>query len=127
MPVAVSYSGNFQCQWQFLIAALHLQSSGDVSTGKQAWTLIPYPILPPSLISHTVSVDIKHHERSEEIQPSELRGCVNREVGLDSHPIIMAYPILPPSMLSHTVSVEVKHHERQKERSSVSRGALRAR
>ena len=23
----------------------------------------PYPILPPSLISHTVSVDIKHHGR----------------------------------------------------------------
>ena len=81
--VAVYYSGNFQCQWQFLIAALHLQSSGAVPTGRQAWTLIPYPILPPSLISHTVSVDIKHRERSEEIQPSELRGCVNREVGLD--------------------------------------------
>ena len=24
--------------------------------------LIPYPILPPSQISHTVSVDVKHHE-----------------------------------------------------------------
>ena len=24
--------------------------------------LIPYPILPPSLISRTVSVDVKHHE-----------------------------------------------------------------
>ena len=28
-----------------------------------AWTLNPYPILPPSLINHTVSVDVKHYER----------------------------------------------------------------
>ena len=26
-------------------------------------SFIPYPILPPSLINHTVSVDVKHHER----------------------------------------------------------------
>ena len=25
--------------------------------------LVPYPILLPSLINHTVSVDVKHHER----------------------------------------------------------------
>ena len=27
--------------------------------------LIPYPVLPPSLISHTVSVEVKHHERKK--------------------------------------------------------------
>ena len=32
-------------------------------TGRWAWALIPYPILLPSLISHTVSVDVKHYER----------------------------------------------------------------
>ena len=32
-------------------------------TGKWSWALIPYPILPPSLISHTVSVAVKHHKR----------------------------------------------------------------
>ena len=39
------------------------QNSVAVWTGRWAWALIPYPILPPSLISPTVSVDIKHHER----------------------------------------------------------------
>ena len=29
----------------------------------RAWALISCPILPPSLINHTVSVDVKHHER----------------------------------------------------------------
>ena len=28
-----------------------------------AWTLIPYSILSPSLINHTVSVDVKYDER----------------------------------------------------------------
>ena len=28
-----------------------------------AWTLISYPIFPPSVVSQTVSVDVKHHER----------------------------------------------------------------
>ena len=39
------------------------QSPGDVCTGWWALVLIPYPILPLSQISHTVSVDIKHHEK----------------------------------------------------------------
>ena len=35
----------------------------EVGMGSQA--LIPYPILPSSLISHTVSVAEKHHERKK--------------------------------------------------------------
>ena len=31
--------------------------------GRWAWALIPYPTLPPSLISLVVSVDAKYHER----------------------------------------------------------------
>ena len=39
-----------------------------------AWALIPYPILPPSLISHTVSVDVKHYERRcKTVGAQELR------------------------------------------------------
>ena len=33
--------------------------------GGRAWALIPHPILPPSLISLTVSVDVKHNERRQ--------------------------------------------------------------
>ena len=33
-------------------------------TGRLAWVLIPYPILPPSLMSHAVSMDVKHHEKT---------------------------------------------------------------
>ena len=51
--------------------------------------LIAYPILPASLISRTVSVDVKRHDRVV----SEFRSCVNREVGLG----LIAYPILPAS------------------------------
>ena len=39
------------------------QSSGTVRTGRWAWDLIAYPILPPSVIGPTVSVDVKHHGR----------------------------------------------------------------
>ena len=52
-----------------------------------------------------VSVDVKHHER----RVSELRSCVNREVGLASHSL----STLPPSLISHTVSVDVKRHGRR--------------
>ena len=38
-------------------------SLGAVRTGRWAWALIAYAILPPSLISHTASMDAKHHER----------------------------------------------------------------
>ena len=61
------------------------QSSGAVRTGSSAWVLIPYPILPPSLINHKVSVDVKHRERRRYSNSPELRSCVNREVGLGSH------------------------------------------
>ena len=38
--------------------------------------LIPYPILPPSLIiSHMVSVDVNHHERRRSV-----KSCVNSEI-----------------------------------------------
>ena len=39
----------------------------------------PVPFFPPSLISHEVSVDIKH-----DLKKKELRSCVNREVDLSS-------------------------------------------
>ena len=79
------------------------QSSGTVWRGRCAWVLIPYPILPPSLISHTVSVDVI------KVSVSELRSCVNREVGL----AVIPCPILPTSLISHTVFVDVKHRERR--------------
>ena len=34
--------------------------------GGGPWLFIPFPILPPSLISHAVSEDVKHHETKEE-------------------------------------------------------------
>ena len=34
-----------------------------MSAGRWVCALILYPILTPSLISHMVSVDVKHHER----------------------------------------------------------------
>ena len=58
---------------------------------------------PPSLISHTVSVDVI------KVSVSELRSCVNREVGL----AVIPCPILPTSLISHTVFVDVKHRERR--------------
>ena len=62
---------------------------------------------PPSLISHTVSVDVKprgkRRRRKEKEKKrkkkkkkgcgSEFRICVNREMGLDSH---IPYPTLQP-------------------------------
>ena len=36
---------------------------------------------PQSLISHVVSVDVKHHERKENTRASVLRSCVTREGG----------------------------------------------
>ena len=56
--------------------------------------LFPIPFfLPPSLISHTVSVDVKHHAERKKLA-SELRNCVsvNREVGFGSH---IPYPTVP--------------------------------
>ena len=30
--------------------------------------LVPYPVLSPSLLSHSVSVDVKHHERRKAVR-----------------------------------------------------------
>ena len=38
---------------------------------------------PPSLISHTISVDVKHYERRRLC--AERKSCVDREVGLGSY------------------------------------------
>ena len=56
----------------------------------------------------TVSVDVKHDERRMWV--SELGCCVNRQVGLGSHSLILC-PIFPPSL---TVSVDVKHDEKRR-------------
>ena len=76
-------------------------------------TSSPTPIR-PSLISHTVFVDVKHLERRK-MWTTERRSCVNKEVGLGSQ-AFFPYPILPSSLISHTVSVDVKHHERKEKR-----------
>ena len=34
---------------------------------QRAWALIPYPILPLSLINHVVFVNIKHHKRKKRL------------------------------------------------------------
>ena len=47
------------CSWRALLnPQITLKSSGAVWTGRWDWVLIPYPILPPSLISHAISVDV---------------------------------------------------------------------
>ena len=51
---------------------------------------IPYPTFPPSLTSHMVSVDVEHHERKKK---ADLRGCVNRAVGLGSHSLSHSSPV----------------------------------
>ena len=77
-----------------------------------ARALIPYPILPPFLINHTLTVDVKHHERKKDTRASELMSCVNREVGWAW--ALIPYPILPPTLIRYRVSVDVKHQERKK-------------
>ena len=57
-----------------------------------AWTLIPYPVLLPSLKSHTVSVDVNHHETRRRNHQS-YNNCVNSEVGLDSHYLSRSSPV----------------------------------
>ena len=97
----------FGCPWRRSAPALEIevstQSSGAVWTwGRWSWALIPYPILPPSLISHMVSVDVKQHEWND-----MFRFNVNRWWA----GALIPYPISPPSLMNHTVSAEVKHHE----------------
>ena len=62
--------------------------------GEVGWAraLIPHPILPPFLISHTVNVNVKHHQRKKDTRASELRSCVNWEKGLDSHSLSHSSP-----------------------------------
>ena len=56
-------------------------SSGAVWTGRWTWALIPYPILSPSLISHTCVCGRKKKVRKLGTRASEFRNCVNREWG----------------------------------------------
>ena len=68
-----------------------------MSTGKWAWALIPYPILPPSLTSRTVSVDVKHREKQNKTRKQknkngrkmfrELRSCVKSRGGCPGLPV----------------------------------------
>ena len=58
--------------WTGFSDTSEFQSSGAVWTGRQAWDLIPYPILPPSLISHTVYVAVKNHERKKNMSVWQL-------------------------------------------------------
>ena len=69
-------------------------------TGRWAWALTPCPILPPSLISLVISVDVKHHERRR-LEISELRSCVKVEVSVLGSPSLIILNI---------VSVDVKQH-----------------
>ena len=41
-----------------------------VKTGRWTWALTPCSIIPPSLISHAVSVEVQHHERRHNIPRS---------------------------------------------------------
>ena len=45
-------------------------SSGAVRTGRCAWARVLYPVLPPSLISHKVSVDVST------VKEKELSLCI---------------------------------------------------
>ena len=51
-------------------------------------------------------------ERGTGLGWTELRSCVNREVGLGSHSISHSSS---PSLISYTVSVDVKHQERRRQ------------
>ena len=80
--------------------------------GRWAWALIPYPTLPPSLISLVVSVDAKYHGRRKR-RTAELRSCV-KKVGQGSRSLSHSFP----SLINLVVSVDAKYHERRKRRHS---------
>ena len=84
-----------------------------------AWTLIPYPVLLPSLKSPTVSVDVKHHETRRRNHQS-YNNCVNSEVGLDSHYLSRSSPV---PKKSPTVSADVMHHQMKEEHRGNTRKA----
>ena len=79
----------------------------------------PIPFFPPSLISPTVYVDVKHHDLR-----ARVRSCVYREVGpglsfftpasTSSSPPLTPTHTPTPSLISHMVSVHVEHLERKK-------------
>ena len=72
-----------------------------VWTRRRAWTHIRSLILPPSLISLMVSVDVKNQER-------RLQNSGAVWTGRWAWTLIPC-PILPPSPISLMVSVDVKH------------------
>ena len=65
---------------------------------------------PPSLISRTVSVGIKHHERRQQ----SLRAEELCEQG-GGHEFSFPVPVFPLPLTSHTVFLGVKHHERRED------------
>ena len=67
-------SSSLSAAWH--VNVLNLQSSGAVWTGRWAWVLVTCPILPPSLISRTVSVDVKHHEGRRKLNLVQNTGSV---------------------------------------------------
>ena len=68
----------FVCGCLLLKGEREIQSSGAVWQWRWAWALIPYPSIPQSLINHTNSVDVKHHERRRrEREPHVLFKCTD--------------------------------------------------
>ena len=70
----------------------HGRRGRTAELGRGAWAVIPYPTLPPSLISLVVSVDAKYHGRRKR-RTAELRSCVKREVGQGSRSLSHSFPV----------------------------------
>ena len=70
-----------------------------------------FPVLffPPSLISHRVAVDAKHHEEKKD-NTTQNSGAA--WTGRWTWPLT-PYLFLHPSLINHTVSADIKHHERR--------------
>ena len=76
-----------------------------------AWALIPYAILPPSLIHHTVSVDvIKAPRKKKSVCVRAQDQC--QQGGGPRLPF--PYPIIPLSLIHHIVFVDVIKAPRKK-------------
>ena len=65
-----------------------------------------------------VTGEYTYMDATESLGESELRRCVNREVGLGSHSLCHFHP----SLISRTVSVDVNHRQRR----SFGESALRS-
>ena len=65
------------------------------------------PTLHPSLINHTVSVEVNHHKRRR-TQCSELINCTCEQGGGLGSCFI---PFFPHPLINHTVSVNANHHK----------------